>query len=54
MSLHYIGQLKAQICYEENVKKCINFYMHPFNVTRLLTYYFLTYYSNFWFTLNFL
>ena len=34
--------------------KCIDFYMHPFNVTHLLTYCLLTYYISFWFLLNIL
>ena len=31
--------------------KCIDFYMHPLNVTHLLTYCLLTYYFSFWFLL---
>jgi len=34
--------------------KYIYFYMHPFNVTHLLTYCLLTYYVSFWFLFSML
>ena len=39
---------------KENANKMHCFYMHPFNVTHLLTYCLLTYYFSFWFLLNIL
>ena len=54
--LHYLGKFKSSNLLQKrkNVKKCIDFYMHPFNVTQLLTYFLLPYYFNFWFLINIL
>jgi len=55
--LQYLGKFKSSNLLQIR-KKCttkrIDFYMHPFNVTHLLTYCLLTYYFSFWFLLNIL
>ena len=56
VSLHYLGKFKSSnlLQIRKMLTKCINFYMHPFNVTHLLTYCLLTYYFSFWVLLNIL
>jgi len=48
-TLKYLLQIRRKM-----QTKCIDFYMHLFNVTHLITYCLLTYYFSFWFLLNIL
>ena len=45
MLLHYHGKLKSSnlLQIRKMQTKCINFYMHPFNVIHLLTYLLIAY-----------